>query len=660
MNASHLDFVYPRPEHDGQILAAWEGVLSGVETPASVLRYPVGDSWRRCLDKRVNPTLRHAPEPVTQAQLAAIRGGQARLLDVSAIAMAMANQFLAQTGTVIVLADSSGMIIETGGDPYTLRSAEHIHLLPGSPWGEDVCGTNAIGTALLLEGPIQVHAAEHFCEGIKQWTCSATVIRDPSDGQILGVLNVSGESKTYNRHTLALAVTTADRIESALAKQYAANRYRLLDASVDLWREAGEGIMLFDANGLLIKANAQAYGALTARGIDFNVANNCRLPSLCLDDYGRLMGVLPQWLSVDWLQSISAQGVRLGTLIRVPSRALVRPSITPLARNEDCEKRRGFDSIIGESPALVESLRKARQLANSHVSVLLHGETGVGKEAFAQGIHYSGVGKNGPFVSINCGSLSKDLLSSELFGYADGAFTGARRGGMKGKIEAADGGTLFLDEIGEMPLELQSYLLRVLEEGEIYRLGETEPRKVNFRLVAATHRDLREDVANQRFRSDLFYRIAVTSVTIPPLRERKQDIPRLVEHLLISRAHRHGVQVPHMDDDLLGHLMAYAWPGNVRELRNVVEGMLLMGGTVLRLSDLPSYVRKTAVQQSESLIGSLKETECQVISKTIERCRGNLTQVAKELGIAKSTLYLRIKRYGINREAGEVGSSTSG
>lgn len=649
MNDSYLDLGYPRPEHDDQVLAARESVLKGAEIPASVLRHPVGDSWRRCLDKIVNPTLRYAPEPVNQAQLETIRDSQARLLDISTEAMAVANQFLAQTGTIIVLADSSGMIIETGGDPQTLRSAEHIHLLPGSPWGEDICGTNAIGTALMLERPVQVHAGEHFCEGIQRWTCSATVIRDPSDGHILGVLSVSGGSKTYNRHTLALAVSTAERIELALANQEAKTSYRLLDASLDLWRERGDGIMLFDDHGFLIKANTHAYGALAARGVEISFTRGFRLTSLCLDDQGRLTGALPQWLSVDWLQSVVAQGLRLGTLLRIPCKSLDRPAVDRTVEHREMETLIGFDQIIGKSPALLEVLRKARQLACSHVPILLQGETGVGKEAFAQGIHYSGVGKDGPFVSINCGSLSRDLLSSELFGYADGAFTGARRGGMKGKIEAANGGTLFLDEIGEMPLDVQSYLLRALEEGEIYRLGETAPRKVNFRLVAATHRDLREDVANQLFRSDLFYRIAVTSVGIPALRDRKEDIPRLVEYLLTRLARRHGVPVPKVEDNVLGYLVVYSWPGNVRELRNVIEGMLLMGGEILRISDLPSYVSQATTVSCDRPVGSLRESECQVISRTIERCRGNLTLVAKELGIAKSTLYLRMKRYGLTR-----------
>ncbi|MNZ99833.1 Limonene hydroxylase [compost metagenome] len=283
--------------------------------------------------------------------------------------------------------------------------------------------------------------------------------------------------------------------------------------------------------------------------------------------------------------------------------------------------------------------------------ILLQGETGVGKEAFAQGIHYSGVGRDGPFVAINCGSLSRDLLASELFGYAEGAFTGARRGGMKGKIEAAQGGTLFLDEIGEMPLELQSHLLRVLEEGELYRLGESEPRKVDFRLVAATHRDLRQEVAKQRFREDLFYRVAVTQIRIPPLRERKEDIALLARDILQRQAGRHGRPLPELAPEVLAALAGHDWPGNVRELRNVLEGMLLLGGPRLTGEDLPDELRPLGGADA-AVEGLLDENERQVICQAIDRSRGNLTQAAKALGIAKSTLYLRLRKYGLSRGPG--------
>ena len=642
--------VFSCPEDAPRISAAWQAVLRGAAPPRDLLRHPVDDSWRRCLHGRVDPGLQHAPEPLTDAQLFAARQRHRRLLDSSAPALAMAEELMAQSGAMLILADGEGMILEARGDAATLGRAEHIHLMPGSPWGEQVCGTNAIGTALLLGHPVQIHAAEHFCEGIQRWTCSATVIHDPRDGQILGVIDVSGESRTFSRHTLALAETTAQRIESALAKQEMASRFRLLEASIEhLAADRGEGVMLFDPHGFLLRSNARLPAALAAQGIVLEPGQSCRLAGLALGADGRPAGPLPPGLSAAWLQPIWAGGEVLGTLVRIPLPARTgRPLVLPSPGAED---EVGFARLVGDSPALAAALHKARQLATARVPILLQGETGVGKEAFAQGIHYSGVGRDGPFVAINCGSLSRDLLASELFGYAEGAFTGARRGGMKGKIEAAQGGTLFLDEIGEMPLELQSHLLRVLEEGELFRLGESEPRKVDFRLVAATHRDLRQEVAKQRFREDLFYRVAVTQIRIPPLRERKEDIALLARHILQRQAGRHGRPLPELAPEVVAALAGHDWPGNVRELRNVLEGMLLLGGPRLTGEDLPDELRPLGGADA-AVEGLLDENERQVICQAIDRSRGNLTQAAKALGIAKSTLYLRLRKYGLSRGSG--------
>lgn len=404
--------------------------------------------------------------------------------------------------------------------------------------------------------------------------------------------------------------------------------------------------MLFDPRGYLLRANAHLPEVLAARGIDFRAGPACRLDTLDLSRGAAEAGPLPPWLQADWVQTIRADGEALGTLVRIPPLFKAARSLALPERPGRAEV--GFARLAGDSPALAEALRKARQLAASRVSVLLYGETGSGKEAFAQGIHHAGSGGGGPFVAINCGSLSRDLLASELFGYAEGAFTGARRGGMKGKIEAAQGGTLFLDEIGELPLELQSHLLRVLEEGELYRLGESEPRRVDFRLVAATHRDLRQEVAAGRFREDLFYRVAVTRVRIPPLRERKEDIPLLARHILRRQAECHDRSLPELAPDLLAALATHDWPGNVRELRNVLEGMLLLGGSRLTREDLPDELRGDDVP---GVMGDLGESERLVIHRAIERCRGNLTQTARVLGIAKSTLYLRMRKYGLSRDS---------
>ncbi len=317
-----------------------------------------------------------------------------------------------------------------------------------------------------------------------------------------------------------------------------------------------------------------------------------------------------------------------------------------------------LDQIIGNDPALLEAIERARQLAKSNVPVLLLGETGVGKEVFANGIHEHGSDRNAPFVALNCGGLSRELLAAELFGYSEGAFTGARKGGMIGKIEAANGGTLFLDELGEMPLDLQPHLLRVLEEGEIYRLGENTPRKVKFRLIAATNRDLRKEVTDGRFRMDLFYRVAVTTIRIPPLRDRGGDIEVLAEHFLQKLSRQHGIDVPILVSSAVNCMSRYGWPGNVRELRNVIEGVLLTAREgVITEHVLPQELRGSvnrplaAADDSGAVAPGerrLEAAEREAILSTIASCNGNMTATARSLGIAKSTLYLKLKRFGLD------------
>src|SRR5215470_4059452 len=331
------------------------------------------------------------------------------------------------------------------------------------------------------------------------------------------------------------------------------------------------------------------------------------------------------------------------------------PSIAPArVRAEPAEH---FGSVIGGSALLRQAVHKARMLANLDTAVLLQGETGVGKELFARAIHEDGCRRHGPFVAVNCGGLPRDTVASELFGYVDGAFTGARRTGMVGKIEAANAGTLFLDEIGEMPLEVQPYFLRVLEGGEVYPLGSHRPRQVQFRLVAATNRDLLAEVGAGRFRNDLFYRISVTSVQVPSLRERTEDISGLVERFRRDVAQRHGVPVRRFDADVLRAFEAYAWPGNVRELRNVVESLaLLTAGDVVGVADLPPAIASPVKGTAESVPvdGGLQDVERDAIANAIRRHRGNLTRAATQLGISKSTLYLKMKKYTLESVVREV------
>ena len=651
------------PQNNLKIMAAWEGFLSGHAPQANALRCMIDDSWRRCLDVQVDPARQQALPPVNEATLNSLQHKHCELLSAGKQVMAMAKDFLAETETIMILSDPAGMILEVEGDPRALGAAEDIHLIAGSSWSELICGTNAIGTALSIGLPVQIHAAEHFCAGIKQWTCSATVIRDPYDGKILGALDVSGLGKTFSPYSLALAVTTASRIESQLAKREMGIRYQLLERSMAKMSSATDGVIICDRRGYPIKANERAAAVLLARGIECDLKNTARIPSLGVGTFADAMsGVAPEWLCEDWLEPIVDAGDRIGTLLTIPGPRQAGVS-SNVARKERIEKAAigaelmGFAGIVGGSHTLAQAVQKAKLLARTHVPVLLLGETGVGKENFAQGIHRAGQPVERPFVALNCGGLSKDLLASELFGHCEGAFTGARRGGMVGKVEAANGGTLFLDEIGEMPLELQPHFLRVLEAGEIYRIGETTPRKIFFKLIAATNRDLRQEVAEGRFRMDLFYRVSVTSIRIPPLRERREDIGPLVAHFLHRFSDQYAVDAKQILPEVIATLESHAWPGNVRELRNVVESMLLTSSAdSLGMDDLPPEIERLSDHgkgkteaNCHAAIGKLEGAERAFIRDTLEADRGNLTLVAKHLGIAKSTLYVKLKKYGLNQ-----------
>jgi transcriptional regulator of acetoin/glycerol metabolism len=584
-----------------------------------------------------------------------LREANGELLRLSTPAMAQARDFLAETGTMMVLTDARGTILTVEGDPRTVGRAESIRLQPGTTWSELACGTNAIGTALEAGEPVQIHSAEHYCEGIKRWTCSGMVVRHPLDGEILGVVDVSGLSESYSRYSLGLAMTTAGRIENRLAAYEMELRYRLLDAAMGRLADAGaDGLILFDRRGVPIKANQAAYALLAEHGSRLDLSRPQRIEALGLPSLAGPQGALgagQEWIRAEWLQPVLHQGQRLGTLLVLPARrgrgrALrAGPPAPPLIQPA---RTSAFAHLVGGDAALRQAMAQALQLARSRAPVLLLGETGVGKEEFAQGIHLASPVGQGPFVALNCGGLSRDLLASELFGYAEGAFTGARRGGQAGKIEAADGGTLFLDELGEMPTELQPHLLRVLEQGELYRLGESAPRKVAFRLVAATHRDLRRDVADGRFRMDLFYRVAVASVRIPPLRERRADVRALVAHFLERVRRENGLGPRRFDEQALRCMEAYDWPGNVRELRNVVESLLLMStGDVIDAGQLPPEL--TAHPSAGGAL-SLDDAERERIREAIRATGGNLSDSARRLHIAKSTLYQKLRRYDLQDE----------
>ncbi|MGB1660947.1 MAG: sigma-54-dependent transcriptional regulator [Planctomycetota bacterium] len=355
--------------------------------------------------------------------------------------------------------------------------------------------------------------------------------------------------------------------------------------------------------------------------------------------------------AVDYLRKpVDLAGLRIRVNRALEGAALKR-------RAEELERtiddRFGFEGIIGSSHAMHAIVQKMQQVAPTDASVLILGESGTGKELIAKAIHANSRRKNNVFVPLNCAALGEGVLESELFGHERGAFTGASTL-RKGRFEHADGGTLFLDEVGDIPTSVQVKLLRVLEEGEVVRMGSNDPVATDVRLVCATHRDLRERIAEEKFREDLFYRVNVVTIEIPPLRDRAVDIPLLVNHFLDEYSRVHDKSIEGISRDALRVLTGYSWPGNVRELKNAIENMVVTcPGKVLEVEDLPGHIRPDGVGGSVGgfPVGTtIQELEKELIRNTLQVVEGNRRKAAEILGIGERTLYRKIDEYDLREK----------
>lgn len=632
-----------------EIRVAWEnflekGLISG-ELPKVV-----ATSWQRSRHLGIGAESREAPL-AGEAEVFRRRSQNSELVSAARPALERSAVFLAEGCSMMVLSDASGFILETAGDPRIVDAGRRNHLEIGGQWGEGAIGTNAIGTALAESRPVQICGAEHFCADVQRWTCAAKPVFHPIGGELLGVVDISGAAASFNPQSFALAVAIGQEIEASLGRVAKWEHEILLRqflAKRSIW--ISEEITVVDRRGAVVHAPEAAQGPFEQNFRDMIGG----APDEVWEDNCRRLFPNAR------VEVVRSEGVALGCMIVMPN---ARSRSSSRARSS-IEPTIGFDQILGESKVMRDVTARARKLAANTLPILIEGETGVGKELFARAIKEASPAARGPFVPVNCGGMARDLVASELFGYAKGAFTGADANGRQGKIEKADGGVLCLDEIGEMPLDLQSYFLRALEDGVVYRIGEHEGRRVKMRLVSMTNRDLTAEVDGGRFRRDLYYRIAAARVRIPPLRERGDDVILLARHFASKAAERQGRPAPAISDEAAALLMRYSWPGNVRELRNVVDNMLALSESDrLDVDDLPMEIRVpssppvAAAEQRrdgafqapasvEPFQGDLKASERATIIAQVKACGGNLTAAARRLGIARSTLYVRLQQYG--------------
>ncbi len=605
---------------EGDTIRAWERFLTGEPDAATPLAQIVIASWQRSLSLGVNPASRAAPLAAQGDRFFALRHRNRDLIIAAADIFRRLGGLLAESRCMMLLTDPFGIVLETAGDPRTLGDGEAIHLGAGGQWDEATIGTNGIGTALATGRAAQVHGPEHFCEGIKGWTCAAAPIRAPGSGKILGIVDISGPPTTYQRGNLALAVAAARQIETALAAHATHERARLLERCLQAMPSLGAGDMLaIDRAGRLVFTNHPPDRLPDLPGFG---------PDESIQDWAaRLPEALREALRVDTVQ---LEGRIIGALVTRAPAPSARPA-TPV--------NGAFASIIGASDAMRQMVERAQQLAARRVPLLIQGETGTGKEVLVRAIHQA-AGPASPLVLFNCGAATKELLGGDLFGHVRGAFTGATQEGRAGRFELAHGGILCLDEVGELPLDMQPMLLRVLEEGVVYRLGDTTPRKIDVRVIAMTNRDLRREAAAGRFRADLFYRLNVAGIEIPPLRARAGDVELLLAHFLETLSARHGVSPRSVSSAARAALHAYSWPGNVRELRNLVEGLLLTGAGPIECQELVPEIRETSPAADNI---RLDEIGRMAMRRAIEAAGGNVSEAARKLGISRSTLHRRLR-----------------
>lgn len=608
-------------------------------------RDPSGDpsiarSWLRCLeDYHLDPAQTIAPTVLEHGRLLESRERLQQVLHIAGSEMNSLHQQLSGAGHAVLLTDARGVILNCVTAPSERTIFERAGLWLGADWSEAREGTNGIGTCLVERQSLTIHRDEHFRGRHTGLTCSASPVFDPH-GELLAVLDVSSAREAVSRqsqfHTMALVNLSAKMIESCYFLRHFENhwllRFHLQAESVGLF---SEGLLAFDGEGRICAVNqsalnllGQVRGGLLGQPVE--AFFECSLDQL----FGRANANA----TASWPLR-TRDGRHLFAALRGQARSVAAPITKPAPPR--------LAGICLGDPGLQNDFRKALRVFERDVPLLINGETGSGKEAFAKAVHQASQRADKPFVALNCAAIPESLIESELFGYCGGSFTGARKEGMSGKLQQADGGTLFLDEIGDMPLALQTRLLRVLEDRMVVPIGGV-PRAVNVRIISATHRHLLAHVANGSFREDLYYRLNGLEIALPPLRERS-DKAQLLDVLLADES---PGQVVLLDETARDALLGFAWPGNVRQLRNVLRTLaVLCEDGRIRFEDLPPIIRQTrttvAAEPGQGLV--LHNAERVVLLDVLNQQHWHMTHTAEHLGVSRNTLYRKLRKHGIER-----------
>ncbi|MTI60135.1 MAG: PAS domain S-box protein [Firmicutes bacterium] len=628
------------------------------------------NSHKRCKDYNVNVDRVFSGKIIDENELFEKLEAKRELIVTAEPFMNQLYNFVKGSNFFSILTDEEGCILSVIGDEDILSEAFSFKMIPGAYMDEVNIGTNAMGTALVEGQAVQISGKEHFIKVYHRWTCSATPIRN-TKGEIIASLDLTGYSESVHSHTLGMVVAAANAIEKMLEiKKYTEELSMAKMYTETVIDSIKAGILTVDLAGNIITVNsyvADMFGYKSdkmrkmkiwdlfegweeVKTTVFAKQNFMEEEVFVNARKNKLQFNLSTYPILDYeenVRNIIFVFKEVKKVRKLANKIMGRQAIYT------------FDKIIGKDEDFQRMVKFAKKVSDSRSNILIMGESGTGKELFAQAIHNCSNRSQEPFVAINCGAIPRNLIESELFGYEEGAFTGAKSSGQPGKFEIADGGTIFLDEIGEMPLDMQTRLLRVIEEDTVSRIGSIKENVVNVRVIAATNKDLYKEVENGNFRKDLFYRLNVLPVRLPPLRERKEDIPLLFEFFMKTKSKKMNKRSVKTSEKFIKTLVEYEWPGNVRELENLVEWMINMesvpdkiGGkkTVLSkklgISFKTSVLKDLSAEIAKDL--SLAAVEKEHIIKVLNLYDGNISKSAKALNIGRNTLYRKIENYKID------------
>lgn len=599
-------------------------------------------------------------------ELEKILNDNKELIEISKLYIDMVFSAVSDNEFIIVLTDNNGCILYIKGAEENSIKLDCDNLTVGAYMDEQNIGTNAMGTAIKEDKCVQITANEHYIAGLQGLTCSAAPIHN-TNNQIIGTLNLTGRSIMKHPHTLGLVVFGVKAIENEMDNRKISNiltqTYNYMESVID---NLDKGIMILDKDGKI--TNINNLGAeIFNRDKEALINEEAHY---ILPDLGNIFE------EIDTEKRSTVKEVKFKHTSRYKTKLvfkgiehkekIIGMVVTMSNEKEETDINNAtgaflnFNDIIGESAAIVNVITNSKIISNSPSTVLIEGESGTGKEVLAQAMHNYSLRRNNKFVAINCGAIPENIIESELFGYEDGTFTGGKKGGKPGKFEVANGGTLFLDEIGEMPLDMQVNLLRVLQEGRVTRLGGSTEIPIDVRVIAATNKNLKKEVKKGTFREDLYYRLCVIPIKLPPLRERKGDVEKLIEYFLRIKSFKLNKQMPEIKKELYDNLLSYSWPGNIRQLENYIENIVNLDGNLsfdlLEDSDekmnevLPKEIIHNTLDEKyddDKKNFDLEGLESKTIKEAIKSYDKNMTKIAKALGISRNTLYLKIKKYKI-------------